>query len=192
MIVTAVPEDALCDLEDEVLGARAGRDFNAFSELYNRYLCRIYRFVRSKVADDAVAEDLTAQTFFNALSRAHSFRGRGRYRSWLYSIARNTISTYRARRKRGPLSFEDVPDAADPAPSPATEAVNGEIRALVRSLIDALPLAQRQVVSLRYLEDLSIEEIAEVTGRKRGGVRILLHRGRNSLRSALEDRGFVS
>lgn len=191
-MLRAVSKDELTALEDEVLAERADRDFNAFTVLYKRYLCRIYGFVKSHIADESVAEDLTAQTFFKALSRAHSFKGHGRYESWLFSIARNHISSYRKRRRRGPLSFGNVPDAADPAPSPAAEAVNREIQAEIRALIDRLPRAQREVVSLRYLEDLSIEEIAEVTGRSRGGIRILLHRARNSLRSSLDDHGIAS
>ena len=191
MVVATVHESALSDLADETLAARAGRDFDAFAELYNRYLCRIYRFVRAQTPDESTAEDLTAQTFFKALSSARSFRGHGSYRAWIFRIARNTIVTWRMRRERAPLIVGDIPDPVDPAPTPAAAVVTGEEELLIRRLVVALPPAQREVLSLRYLEDLSTEEVASITGRSRGAIRILLHRARASLRSQLRDRSLT-
>lgn len=179
------------NLTDEALAARAGEDLDAFAELYNRYLCRIYRFLRSQTSDDAVAEDLTAQTFFDALSGAATFRGKGSYRAWIFRIAHNTLSTFRTKRNNGPVSVEEMPEETDPALSPAAAVVRGEERVLVRRLVGNLPPAQREVLSLRYLEDLTTEEVARITGRTRGAVRILLHRARASLRSRLEEGGLA-
>lgn len=187
MAVDVIDESPLSQLEDEALAARANDDFDAFAELYDRYLCRVYRFVRSQTPDEATAEDLTAHTFFQALSSAHSFSGRGSYRSWIFRIARNTIVSWRTRRSKGPVVLERLPDTPDPRPSPATAAVTGEEQRLVRHLVEKLPPAQREVLGLRYLDDLTTEEIARITGRSRGAVRILLHRARASLRRSIEN-----
>ena len=170
------------------LRRRAPHDFDAFAELYRRHLDRIYRFVRSQVPDDSTAEDLTAQVFFKALSSAGSFRGEAAYRSWLYRIAHNVVATWGRQRARSPLVVEDLPESEDLTPSPATQAIAGEQRAMVRAKVAELPPAEREVVALRYLEEFSIEEVADVTDRSKGAVRILLHRARLRLRRSLEGK----
>jgi RNA polymerase sigma-70 factor (ECF subfamily) len=177
----------LSDASDEQLAERAAADFEAFEELYRRYIVRMYRFLRSQTPDDATAEDLTAQVFFKALSSAASFRGDGSYKSWIFRIAHNTLSTWRSRRGRA-LTVEQVPEKVDPGPTPVSHAIAREERDLVWEEVEALPAAQQEVITLHYAEDLSIEEVARVTKRTRGAVRILLHRARNRLRHALEGR----
>lgn len=188
MRLDALDENVLVEERDDVLAARAPHDFDAFAELYRRHLDRIYRFVRSQVPDDSTAEDLTAQVFFKALSSAGSFRGEAAYRSWLYRIAHNVVATWGRQRARSPLVVEDVPESEDLTPSPATQAIAGEQRAMVRAKVAELPPAQREVVALRYLEEFSIEEVADVTDRSKGAVRILLHRARLRLRRSLEGK----
>lgn len=186
-MVTSVASPPV-DVEDAVLASRAARDFTAFETLYRRYVDSVYRFVRSQTPDDATAEDLTAQVFFKALASAETYRGDGAYRSWLFRIAHNSLSTWRSNRSRGALVLEELPEAPDPDPSPAAHAITNDARGAVWRQVADLPPAQREVVALRYLEDLSIEEIARVTHRTRGAVRILLHRARARLRSALEGK----
>ncbi len=185
---TAAPLAVGCShMEDEELARRASRDFEAFGELYRRYMCPIYRYVRSQVPHQ-LAEDVTAQIFFKALKSADSFRGESRYQAWIFRIARNTISTSRKPKREVSFGHHDLPEAADPSPSPASQAVLEESRRVLTRTVSGLPPAQREVVALRYLSDLSIEEVAQITSRSRGAVRILLHRARVRLRHALEGK----
>ncbi len=191
MLVALRDETSARELPDELLATRSTDDLDAFTELYDRYHRRVYRFVRSQTPDDATAEDLTAQTFFRALSGAGTFDGRGSYKSWLFRIAHNTVSSWRLHRTKSPVVLEEVPEHVDPSPSPASVLVAGEERSLVWRVVSSLAPAQREAISLRYIEDLTTEEIAEITGRSRGAVRILLHRGRTALRRAFEERGIL-
>lgn len=183
--------DRWTELDDDQLASRAAHDFDAFATLYRRYLCVVYRFVRSQTPDDATAEDLTAHIFFKALSSAGSYRGEGTYRAWLFRIAHNTISSYRSTRKRSAVTVRDLPEEADPAPCPATTALVQDARDVVWRTVSELPPTQREVVALHYLDDLSIAEVASITGRTRGAVRILLHRAREKLRGTLAKEGVV-
>jgi RNA polymerase sigma-70 factor (ECF subfamily) len=173
-------------VEDEELAARAARDFAAFAELYQRYLEPVYRYVRSQTRDRATAEDLTAQVFFKALSAADTFKGDGSYRAWIFTIARNTVASWRAERKKKLVPIESLPDHPDPAPSAQSLAIASEDRALLWTAVARLPEAQREVVRLRYRRDLTIEEIARATRRSTGAVRVLLHRARTRLQHVLK------
>lgn len=175
---------------DHGLALRAGEDLEAFGELYRRYQCHIFRFVRSQTPDDATAEDLTAHVFFKALSSADTFRADGSYRAWLFRIAHNAIATYRKRRDRS-LAVEEPPEEIDPDPSPASQAITQEARGVVWEAVAKLPESQRELVALRYMEDMSIEEIADITQRTKGSIRIQLHRARMNLRGAFEGKDLM-
>lgn len=190
MALNTAGNNAYVDAPDELLAVKAAVDFAAFSELYQRYLNPIYGYVRSQTPDDTVAEDITAHVFFKALSSAATFRADGSYRSWLFRIAHNSISSWRERSGRA-LAVADVPEKVDPAPSPATQAIASEARSTVWAKVAELPSAQREVITLRYADDLSTEEIASVTDRSRGAVRILLHRAKKRLRHSLEGRDLL-
>src|SRR5512138_2337427 len=95
-----------------VESAQAG-DGDAFSQLYEAYFERVYRFVYFRVADAEMAEDLASQVFLKAWENLHRYRPHGPFLAWLYAIARNTvIDTYRTRRQVVSL------DEAAPIPAP--------------------------------------------------------------------------
>ncbi|CAN5524706.1 hypothetical protein BH20ACT23_BH20ACT23_13790 [soil metagenome] len=132
------------------------------------------------------AEDITAHVFFKALIKADEWRGEGSYRSWLYGIARNAVSTWRNQKSRHAVVLEVVPHLEDPDPTPPVQVVIGEERDLIWKRVAELPDAQRKAVVLRYLKEHSIDEIASITRRTKGAVRILLHRARCRLRRQME------
>ena len=181
-------DDVIHEVDDETLAALAAHDFEAFAELYRRYECVVFRVVRSRTPSDDVAEDITAHVFFKALLKAEEWRGEGSYRSWLYGIARNAVSTWRNQPGRAAVVLEAVPDLEDPVPTPPTQVVIGEERDLVWRRVSELPDAQREAVVLRYMKEHSIDEIASITKRTKGAVRILLHRARCRLRKQMETK----
>ena len=186
MEIRAVDNVVLQEVDDETLAARAAEDFEAFAELYRRYECVVFRVVRARTPSDDVAEDITAHVFFKALISADEWRGEGSYRSWLYGIARNAVSTWHNQKGRNAVVLEVVPDLEDPVPTPQAQVVIGEERDLIWKRVAELPDAQREAVVLRYLKEHSIDEIASITKRTKGAVRILLHRARSRLRRQME------
>lgn len=172
-------------VEDDSLAQRAHEDNDAFAELYQRHLCSVFNYVRSQVPDDATAEDLTAQVFFKALRSAETYRGSGTYSSWLYQIARNCIASW--HRSRGKVIVLDaLPEPPDLEPSAAVRVIDEESRRHVWETVSRLPVRQREAVVLRYMNELSIDEIAHITKRSPGAVRTLLHRARKRLRKGYE------
>ncbi|MGI8941984.1 MAG: RNA polymerase sigma factor [Actinomycetota bacterium] len=186
MEIRAVDAAFLSDADDETLAARSAEDFEAFAELYRRYACVVFRVVRARTPSEDVAEDITAHVFFKALVKADEWRGEGNYRSWLYGIARNAVSTWRRDHGSNAVGLEIVPDIEDPVPTPPHQVVIGEERDLIWKRVAELPDAQREAVVLRYLKEHSIDEIASITKRTKGAVRILLHRARSRLRRQIE------
>jgi RNA polymerase sigma-70 factor, ECF subfamily len=186
MEIRAVDHVVLHEADDETLAARAAEDFEAFAELYRRYECVVFRVVRARTPSDDVAEDISAHVFFKALMNADEWRGEGSYRAWLYRIARNAVSTWHTDNGRSAVVLEVVPDLEDPVPTPPTQIVIGEERDLIWKRVSELPDAQREAVVLRYLKEHSIEEIAAITKRTKGAVRILLHRARCRLRRQMD------
>ena len=139
--------------------------------------------------DRDAALDVTSVTFLNAFRAFHRYDASRPLRHWLLRIATNEAITYvrkRGRELRRRVEVEHASSIADPTASPDTESLAREDRARIRAAVSVLPELYRVVIVLRYFNELSVDEIAQVTGRPASTVGVQLLRGRALLRSALE------
>jgi RNA polymerase sigma factor (sigma-70 family) len=174
---------SLADEARLVQQAKSG-DADAFARLYDAYLPRVYRYVHFRVADDQTAEDLTAQVFLNAWEHLERFKAEAPFLAWLYTIARNqVIDHYRTRRPS--VSLEQV--AALPS---GRRPVDEEVQAhfdeqAMREALQVLTEDQQQVLILRFIAELSTEEIAQMLHKRPGAVRALQMRGLQALEKSM-------
>ena len=186
----ASADDARIDPDlDAVRAAQADRA--AFATLYRRYLDRVYGYAFYQLGDHHDAEDATERTFMAALAALAGFRDTGStFRAWLFRIAHNTIANaHRSRARRPTIALPDGWDRPATDADPARLVGRGEELREVLRLIDQLPEDRRQVVLLRFVDELTSREIGIVLDRSEGAVRVLLHRALRELAARLaEDR----
>ena len=144
-------------LADDDLVKLAQQDSDQFGELYRRYVVEIERFVRSRVQDPHLAEDITSKVFTKAMLALPSFT-EGSFRAWLYRITRNTIID-EYRRTKPNVDISDLA-LADTAPPPDQVAIAHDAAARLHAALAHLNPKQREIVRLR-LHGLSVKEIAE-------------------------------
>jgi RNA polymerase sigma-70 factor (ECF subfamily) len=147
----------------------------AFTELYRRYSGRLYRYLRSCVADDADAEDLTAQVFTAALENLPHYHERGGLAAWLFRIARNKTADF-YRRRRPQLSLEEADLYPGTGPDPLDEVERAQALETLARRLRELPGDQAELLRLRYAADLSFDEIGALLGRNPAAVKMALHR----------------
>jgi len=165
---------------ERLLVERARTEPAAFAELYDRHVGRLYAYALRCLGDRMAAEDIVAETFQRAIEYLPRYQWRGvPFRAWLYRIASNAIAG--CARRTPMIPIEEAPDIADDAPGPEDVALRRERRQTVLAAIATLPLSQRQVVLLRYAEDLPHRDIAHAIGRSEGAVKVLLHRAQRTL-----------
>ncbi|MDQ6772937.1 MAG: sigma-70 family RNA polymerase sigma factor [Candidatus Dormibacteraeota bacterium] len=172
--------------EDERrLVERAKGDPNAFGELYDRHFLQIYRFVYTRVRDQATAEDVTSDVFMKALRGLGRYQDTGRpFSAWLYQIAVNAVADrYRAARPTADIDELHGLSAGGPALDEIA-ARRDEMRR-IWGVVETLPPQQRTAMVLKFQEDLKIEDIAAVMGKSQGAVKLLIHRGVTRLRQTL-------
>ena len=165
---------------------RAQLDPQHFSELYDRYVNQIYRFVYLRVRDQTVAEDVTADVFLRALSNIGRYRHAGHpFSAWLYQIASNAITDrHRTAQRHGvPEDINAIPYLASSDPLPEDEVSRKDDLERLWARIDRLPEQQRRALTLKFQEDLKISQIAHLMGKSPGAVKLLIHRGMRHLRA---------
>ena len=162
------------------------RDQEAFGELYDRHVVRVYRHIYYMVGNAAEAEDLTAQAFLRAWEAIERYQVRGApFVSWLLRIAHNLgVSYLRSKRDSSELhdGIVDTKERRDPEWSYQQTAEEE----LVREAILTLREEQRQVIILRFIEDLDYKEVAEIIGKSVAAIRVIQHRALNSLRKQMK------
>ncbi len=198
-----VDDYCLCVDDVELLERLRSGDEGAFSELVRRYHAALVRLARFYVANEASAEDVAQDTWIAVLRGVDRFEGRSSFKTWLLRVCANRARTTGLRESRViPAGVADPgpsvsPQRFDPAgtwsepPAPFTDSVesrldNQRVVAEVRTAIEDLGEPQRTVVTLRDVEGLSTEEVAQLTGLTDGNVRVILHRGRAKVRAAVE------
>jgi RNA polymerase sigma-70 factor (ECF subfamily) len=160
--------------ETEVV-RRAASDANALATLYQRYVAKVYRFLRVRCSSADETADLTQQVFLKMAEALPRYRERGvPFAAWLFRIARNAAIDH-ARRHRVTVPWDSLSDAA--APDDVEEWVlHRETRAHVGALLAALSSDERELLSLRFAAGLSSREIAAVVGGSEAAVKKRLTR----------------
>ena len=173
---------------DLIESVQAG-DETALDTIYRRYLPTVWRYAFAQLSGDfAAAEDIVSETFLAAVRQVvHLKPGGGSLGAWLVAIARHKIMDLRRRRGRTHTGGQEIemPDPR-PAANPLDPLQAAETRAAVAAAMDRLPDDERQVLEWKYIEDLSVREIAHRLGRTEKAVESSLYRARNTLRQLLE------
>ena len=162
------------------------RDEAAFAKLYETYFDKIYRYVALKIGDRMEAEDITQQVFLNALKSISSYQIKETpFSAWLFRIAHNQIvDCLRKRSKRMSIPLEDAPPQTggeDPEEITADKIDIEQLNEATKKLTDL----QREVISLRFASELSIQEVARIMGKSEGAVKALQHSAVLALRRTL-------
>ncbi len=167
------------------LAIEARNDPAAFGRLYNQFVQPVYRYLRSRVQDVQVAEDLTSQTFMAAFENIHRYHERGYFSAWLFRIARSKLMDH-FRRHKQEISLDEIENHGALDDALGRAARGDEIRRLA-GLIRRLDPAGRDLITLRYVADLSFAEMAEVLGKSEGAVKKSLYRLLASIKSQMEN-----
>lgn len=159
---------------------------SAFGSLYDHYHPKIYRFVLIKVGRREEAEDLTHQVFLSAWLNIGSYRDLGYpFSSWLYQIARNqVIDFYRTKKQNVSIEEVDPEYFAEPADHPLTVDHYLELEHVQRAIRKLKPEYQ-DVVLMRFVEDLSLKEVAAALEKTEGAVKLMQHRAIRQLKKIL-------
>lgn len=145
------------------------------------YLDEVFRYASRRLERREDAEDVCAETFAAAFEQLPRFRGEVEVRLWLLGIARRKVAdALRRHARRREVAWPDEFETADPGHNerPARAALREESRSKMRQLLAQLKDEQREVLLLKYVEELSVEEIALVIGRSKGATNSLLQRAR--------------
>jgi RNA polymerase sigma-70 factor, ECF subfamily len=172
------------EADERLLIEAAQKDPACFAELYENNFERVYAYVVRRVGNRAETEDLTSEVFHQALANLKRFEWRGiPFVAWLFRIAANLISDRWQRTGREQLA--DDPEDINSAPAEAKQFEDIERRATLFRLVDTLPVEQRRVVVLRFVEQKSIREVAREIRKTEGAVKQLQFRALTSLRAQL-------
>jgi RNA polymerase sigma-70 factor (ECF subfamily) len=168
-------------------------DQNAYGLLVVKYQRRIERLIGRMVRDSDLVEDIAQETFIRAYRALHQFRGEAQFYTWLYRIAVNTAKKALVDLRRNPvisdnaLRGSDDDETSGPGYEPSTDETPEtvlaaqEIAAAVNAAMEALPEDLRQAITLREIEGLSYEDIAETMSCPIGTVRSRIFRAREAI-----------
>ena len=175
---------------DISLAKRAARgDRQAFGELYETYMDRIYRYVFYQVKDKMAAEDLTEEIFLKVWRGIGSFSGnKHSFSTWLYRIAHNHTMDYFRAKRNWLVSIEQArmgSETLGATENPEQIVQNKLMQEELMELVSTLPEQQKEVIILKFIEGLNNHEIEQITGRSQGAIRITQMRALATLQQIL-------
>jgi RNA polymerase sigma-70 factor, ECF subfamily len=191
--VPVTPSDAEL-VQQALAGSQA-----AYRDLVTRYATPAVNLATRMVRDRAVAEDLAQEAFARAFERLSTYDQERRFASWFFQILHNVTIDYLRRKRPTMVSLEDLEEIGHPTLNATSACSSPEVQAEQTGLARAMDAAlghlrpeYREVVVLRYREDLSVQEIADIMSVPSGTVKTYLYRARKELGSILLAQGWIS
>lgn len=175
-------------MDEATLVEQAKSDKEAFGQLYERYVDKIYNYIYYRTSNEADAEDLTARVFFRALQHIEGYEDRGYpFSAWLYRIAHNLVANWhRDRSRHQVISLEDLSywKTQRDGPEAMTELIDDKEALL--AAIRRLPADRQELLILKFVEKLTNAEIGAIMGRSEGAIKSLYYRTLVALRKDLK------
>jgi len=168
------------------------RDPELLDQLIEQYQFRLFRYLLHLTANRERAEDFFQETWLRVLERGHQYDGKWKFEAWLFAIARNLVLDWH-RRKRpqsidslaGPEEHAEFDVKDEHSQSPLEQVLQAEQKFSVLQSLEKVPAIYREVLALRFQEEMQLEEIAGVTGAPISTVKSRLYRGLDALRLAM-------
>ena len=166
--------------------ARAGES-SAWDVLFQRYQLPLYIYVFELVHNEQTSLDIVQETFIAAARHIGGLREDDKFGSWLFGIAHQKVIQLWRKRGGKEVLFDEVPESPDELETgPDDLLIRREQEAEFMNLLNQLPLPQRSVLLLHFVEDFSLEEIARITETQVGTVKSRIHYAKHALRKLLE------
>ncbi|MCX6722381.1 MAG: RNA polymerase sigma factor [Candidatus Staskawiczbacteria bacterium] len=160
-----------------------------FSRIYDQYIDKIYRFVYLKVSSQEIAEDITSKVFIRGWEAFQTAKDNIKNPgAFLYQIARNAVvDHYREKGRDKTVSVDASPEIADPGENAQNKAILSADVSVIKKAIKKKKKEHQDIIIWHYLEDMPIEDIAELVGKPAGTVRVALHRGLKELKDIIQE-----
>jgi RNA polymerase sigma-70 factor, ECF subfamily len=178
-------------LESEPARLRRG-DADAFDALLTRYQNRLYRYLLRLTADPAAAQDLFQETWLKVITRIHRYDESRPFEPWLFAVARNLAFDH--LRKASPQSLDEPSDSGEArvarlgaeGPGSLEQLLERERRSLLERRLQELPALYREALTLRFEEEMTFEEIADVLSAPVSTVKSRVQRALSALRRRMQ------
>jgi len=175
------------DINNLIFQAKQGNT-EAFGHIYDQFVRRIFKFVRLKVQNQQEAEDLVQETFVKAYKGLAKLKMEDlNFSAWLYRIAGNTVNDHFRKKYRTPeiTAIDEKFDLPDSYSLQEEVAMHSDLE-IVRGVLHQLPPLYQQVLELRFLQDLSLDETANIINKNNLSVRLIQFRALKKLRIILK------
>jgi RNA polymerase sigma-70 factor (ECF subfamily) len=180
------PEDGMSD--EEAINAVFAGDTEAFAVIVRRYQSTLLGYLVRMLGDVEEAEDAAQEAFVKAYTSLGRYDPRRPFQPWLFRIATNTAISHQRSRSRRPAT-RLTEEHRDISPTPQQVAESSEAEAHLERAVADLPSEARDLYDLRYRQELSVEDIGRIVGRRPNAIAVALHRLRARLRGILSAEG---
>jgi RNA polymerase sigma-70 factor (ECF subfamily) len=193
ILAAAMDPEALNGVEETVAMMRRG-DPDALAAVISRYQHRLYRYLLRLVREPGTADDLFQQTWLRVMERIGRYDARRSFEAWLFAVAHNlAVDLWRAKHGESLDAVEDSGESpgerlASRGPDALEQLLDFERGVMLAACMHELPVIHREVLTLRFEEDMKLEEIAEVAGIPLSTVKSRLRRALEGLRALIEAR----
>lgn len=173
---------------EQQLVEKAKESLKAFDELYEYYLPRIFGYVYNRTGSKEISEDVTSQTFMKAMLKIKTFEYKGyTFGAWLYRIAHNNLVDYYRKNNKNEI-FDEQKFAVQSESE--EEAEKSERQRIILEALSHLPEQYQEVLSLKFFEELTNEEIAEIVGCKKETLAVKVSRSLKAFKKVLREMDF--
>ncbi|KUO64319.1 MAG: hypothetical protein APF84_09790 [Gracilibacter sp. BRH_c7a] len=176
--------------ESLVADTVADADADTFEKIYDYYFPRIYKYIRFRVGDPHLTDDLTSQVFENALNKLDKYNSqKGKFAAWLFAIAHNTVVDYFRKKKNNLCTYEDIEKLIDTTFDVEKACIAKEFRTKLFQALNSLSERERNIIGLKFWAGLTNRKIASLMGLSENNIGIIIYRSIIRLRVALQDLG---